>query len=421
MPSEIAGDLVATLVEDAPSTSGGKLYLIADPAAAFLAGEFPGEYGTLKVETSGNWSYSLATSLSNVQGIAGGTQVHDIFIVTTLVNGIQGLVDIVINGTNDPATFSGELGSTLDATKVDYVSGRIFVDDLDMGEKEIQPFAVREGLFGNLTIDMDGQWRYEISPSRKIAILDANKTVSDLFYVSSKDGSRVQVEISITTNTTTIGSNIAGTSLADVITGSDGDDTISALAGNDRLSGQRGNDQLDGGLGIDTALFAGTRTGYNIKRDGSLLAVEDLIGHEGNDRLIDIERIQFSDVNVAYDFDGNAAKVAKILGAVFGATSVNNQRFVGIGLSYLDGGVTYEALASLAVTAAGASTADQVVRLLYTNVVGSPPSNTSAAPFIDMLTKGMTFGALAVLAADTALNTAHINLVGLQQVGIEYI
>jgi hypothetical protein len=38
-----------------------------------------------------------------------------------------------------------------------------------------------------------------------------------------------------------------------------------------------------------------------------------------------------------------------------------------------------------------------------------------------MLADGMKAGDLVALAADTALNTSNINLVGLAQSGIEYI
>ena len=42
------------------------------------------------------------------------------------------------------------------------------------------------------------------------------------------------------------------------------------------------------------------------------------------------------------------------------------------------------------------------------------------SPFIKMLADGMKAGDLVVLAADTALNTTNIGLVGLIQTGIEY-
>jgi hypothetical protein len=101
--------------------------------------------------------------------------------------------------------------------------------------------------------------------------------------------------------------------------------------------------------------------------------------------------------------------------------SLNNKNFVGIGLSFLDSGWTYDNLAGLALDAAGAKTNDQIVSLLWTNVIGTKPSAADKAPFIALLENGMSAGALAHLAADTSFNTTNINLIGLAQIGIEYL
>ena len=105
----------------------------------------------------------------------------------------------------------------------------------------------------------------------------------------------------------------------------------------------------------------------------------------------------------------------------FGKESVSNKSYVGIGLSFLDAGWTYDNLAGLALDAAGAKTNDQIVSLLWTNVIGSKPTAADKQPFIALLENGMSSGALAHLAADTSLNATNINLVGLAQTGIEYI
>jgi len=124
---------------------------------------------------------------------------------------------------------------------------------------------------------------------------------------------------------------------------------------------------------------------------------------------------------IAIDLDGNAGTTAKILGAVFDKESVSNKSYVGIGLNFLDAGWTYDNLAGLALGAAGAKTNEQIVSLLWTNVIGTSPTATDKQPFIALLENGMSAGALAHLAADTSFNTTNINLVGLAQTGIEYI
>ena len=109
-----------------------------------------------------------------------------------------------------------------------------------------------------------------------------------------------------------------------------------------------------------------------------------------------------------------------MIGAVLGSSSVKNPTYVGIGLSYTDKGMSYSDLGALALSAVGATTNDAIVTTLWRNVAGFNPSTTDKAPFIKMLADGMKAGDLVVLAADTALNTTNIGLVGLIQTGIEY-
>ena len=131
-------------------------------------------------------------------------------------------------------------------------------------------------------------------------------------------------------------------------------------------------------------------------------------------------RCKISDKYFAIDIDGSAGTTAKILGAVFGKDSVQNKQYVGIGLDLLDKGMDYSTLAGLAVNAAGLKTNDEIVSTLWKNVVGTSASAADKAPFIELLENGMTVGDLAKLAAETTLNAANIDLVGLASTGLEY-
>ena len=158
-------------------------------------------------------------------------------------------------------------------------------------------------------------------------------------------------------------------------------------------------------------------------RVGGQLAGGDKL-FAGNDKLSNVERLKFADTGIALDLSGNAGTVAKILGAVFGPAEVYNEVYAGIGLYYIDGGMTYESLMQLAIDArlgAGAGHA-AVVDLLYTNVVGVPPGETDRAYFVGLLDTGAyTVAGLGVMAADIDLNVNNINLVGLAGTGLEYV
>jgi Ca2+-binding RTX toxin-like protein len=234
----------------------------------------------------------------------------------------------------------------------------------------------------------------------------------------------------VTVNFGTVLENLTGSELADklygnevanLIHGGSGNDLIEGWDGNDILNGGQGTDQLNGGTGIDTAQFNGAWGNYKTSMTNNIFIVTDQkSGNDGTDSLTGIERLKFTDKSIAIDLDGNAGITAKVIGAVLGSSSVKNPTYVGIGLSYTDKGMSYSALGALALSAVGATTNDAIVTTLWRNVVGFNPSTADKAPFVKMLADGMKAGDLVVLAADTALNTTNIGLVGLIQTGIEY-
>jgi hypothetical protein len=200
-------------------------------------------------------------------------------------------------------------------------------------------------------------------------------------------------------------------------------------AGNDSFTDNNPNAtpaRVDGGIGIDTSIYTGAVKDYKITKLNKYSYEITLVNTTKNlpkidDTVLNIERLKFADTRIALDLEANAGTTAKILGAVFGKDALNNKTYVGIGLSFLDAGWTYDNLAGLALDAAGAKTNDQIVSLLWRNVIGTTATNNDKAPYLAMLENGMTSGALAHLAADTAFNTTNINLTGLALTGIEYI
>jgi serralysin len=218
---------------------------------------------------------------------------------------------------------------------------------------------------------------------------------------------------------------IAFGTVIETVIGSDVEDTITGNAGPNVFEGRGGNDVLDGAQGLDTAVWSGLRSQYQLNQTATGFSVQSLSSPEGVDRLQNIERFRFADQALALDLDANAGMTAKVLGAVFGRTAVANPNFVGIGLHYLDVvGLDYAGLMQLAINARlGANPSNnQVVDLLYTNVVGQAPDAATRKSFTDLLDNGtFTAGSLGVLAADTELNKTNINLVGLARTGLEYL
>jgi hypothetical protein len=117
--------------------------------------------------------------------------------------------------------------------------------------------------------------------------------------------------------------------------------------------------------------------------------------------------------------------VAKILGAVFGAGTVARPDFVGIGLSLLDSG-QYNATTLMGYAlqeALGPNASPQaVVDLLYRNVVGVLPDAQTQKWYVDLIVNGSyTAATLGDMAANTDINQANIQLMGLQQTGLAFV
>ncbi|MBI5277361.1 MAG: VCBS repeat-containing protein [Burkholderiales bacterium] len=172
-------------------------------------------------------------------------------------------------------------------------------------------------------------------------------------------------------------------------------------AGNDRLRGSEASaDALTGDAGIDTAVYFGNRNEF----DYSAGSVARIGAPADADTLVGVERLEFRDINVALDLDGNAGTAAKILGIVFGPASVANPHLAAIALEYVDdSGLAPAQLMQLALDAAlgaGASNA-AVVTLLYQNLVGAAPSAEVRDFYVGWITSGdYTQVTLAELAAE---------------------
>ena len=97
-------------------------------------------------------------------------------------------------------------------------------------------------------------------------------------------------------------------------------ETVLGTAANDNLAGGPGNDTLSGLGGLDTAHYAGARTGYEIKASGSNFTARDTDatnGDEGIDTLVGVERLRFTDKIVALDIAGNAGQAYRVYQAAF--------------------------------------------------------------------------------------------------------
>ena len=214
---------------------------------------------------------------------------------------------------------------------------------------------------------------------------------------------------------------ISGTDGPDNLAGTAGDDTILAAGGQDTLNGAAGNDTLDGGSDIDTVIYSNSRASYSISGTASGISVS---GPDGSDTLSGIERFRFADKSFAIDLnDGQAANnTVRIIGAAFDAPAIlEHPDYVGIGLNLFDSGQSVLEVSQLVVDFMNLSN-DDFVDTVFQNVVGAAPTPAEHDFYVGMLENGASNQAqLLELAANSDINATNINLVGLQQGGVEFI
>lgn len=216
--------------------------------------------------------------------------------------------------------------------------------------------------------------------------------------------------------------NFAG----DTATVTPGRAPIVGTAADDTLQGVAGDDTIDGGAGTDVVVYQGARAAYAIARAADVLTVTDLVSDQGVDTLVRIERLHFDDVWLAFDTDGSAGNTARLIGAAFGPAFVE-PGLNGVGIRVFDAGLTMEQVAQAALDTAlfaqvaGGRGNEAVVRTLYENVVGQPPSDAELLSFVGLLKAGMSQAQLLAFAANHELTALRIDLAGLATNGLEYL
>ena len=193
---------------------------------------------------------------------------------------------------------------------------------------------------------------------------------------------------------------------------------LTGTTGNDILQSTSGSDLINGGAGIDTAVFSGNQASNTLTKTASGWTMSST--SDGTDTLSNIERLQFADKKIALDLtpEGNAGQAMEFIGAV-APDLLNNTSIRGLIISLFDQGQTMESLSQLALdqnllpTNSNAALANAV----YHNVLGGTASQEMTDALVGYIEDHGQANFLATVAG------LHINvdLVGLQQTGVEYL
>lgn len=216
------------------------------------------------------------------------------------------------------------------------------------------------------------------------------------------------------------GVTIVGGSGPDNLVGTSAADTLRGLDGRDVLTGLGGDDLLDGGAGLDSAMYSNARGSYGIARTSQGLAVS---GPEGNDTLVDVERLKFSDVSVAFDVQGSAGQAWRLYQAAFDrAPDVGG---LGFWINGMDNGQPLLEVSNYFMTSAefaskyGSLGTTQFVVQLYANVLHRAPDEGGQAYWVGHLEQGdITRAETLMYFSESAENQTA--LIGTIQNGMTY-
>jgi VCBS repeat-containing protein len=211
----ISGSSAQTLTEDNAETLIAKGTLTVADAdygeSKFVAGSVEGTYGSMSIDESGAWTYTVDNSQDAIQQLNAGDNVTEIVTVKT-IDGTTQNITVMIQGTNDAAVISGTSAQTIaeDAADTLVAKGALTIADVDAGEDKFVA-GIGEGIYGSLAINEDGSWSYT-ADNTQVAIqqLGDGQFLKETFAVQSADGATKN--LSITIKGTNDAAVIAGTS-----------------------------------------------------------------------------------------------------------------------------------------------------------------------------------------------------------------
>ncbi|TYK64129.1 VCBS domain-containing protein, partial [Colwellia echini] len=155
-------------------------------------------YGTVVVDGTGVWEYSLDDSNAAVQALPDGETLTDT-ITFTSDDGTTETQTITITGSNDAADITvtaSDTSVTEDDASNNTATGTVSVSDIDTGEGTLVSSTAS---YGTVVVDGTGVWEYSLDDSNAaVQALPAGQTLVDTITFTSDDGTTETQTITIT-------------------------------------------------------------------------------------------------------------------------------------------------------------------------------------------------------------------------------
>ncbi|AZC94221.1 T1SS secreted agglutinin RTX [Pseudomonas chlororaphis subsp. piscium] len=169
-----------------------------------IVGSNTGSYGSIAVDSSGQWTYTLANGTdgvaSAVQSLKEGES-HDEEFSVQVSDGLGGVdnqqVTVTVTGSNDAPVLSFATGNDAGAVQEDStlsVSGQFSSADIDHDATATWSIAgSNTGSYGSIAVDSSGQWTYTLANGSDgvagaVQSLKAGESHDEVFSVQVSDG-----------------------------------------------------------------------------------------------------------------------------------------------------------------------------------------------------------------------------------------
>ncbi|MUK50118.1 retention module-containing protein [Aliivibrio fischeri] len=170
-------------------------------------------YGTFTVDANGVWTYELLNGLAQEIGVTGAQETYTIEVTDQTGGTIQQVITINITGENDNPTVNASsiiIGSVEEDGTATAI-GQLDVSDVDLTDTSFSYTVISgpntaatpedvTGLYGELTVDANGEWTYLLDNDKAQALGDTVAT--EIFTIEVSDGNGGTVTQDITVSVT---------------------------------------------------------------------------------------------------------------------------------------------------------------------------------------------------------------------------
>ncbi len=208
-----------------------------DNPNTFTAETIVGTYGSLTIDATGAWTYTLDNTAGSAADMLNANQPASDVIEVESIDGTKQDITISIVGSNDAAMIMGDIDNSTDAVieaGVDnaqsaigdnVATGTLTHTDVDDGNNDnIFKASTLTGAYGTLELLANGNWTYTLDDTSGSAadLLDETQSDNDIFTVKAEDGTDQSITIIVqgSNDAAVITGNVAGTVVETGVDGS---------------------------------------------------------------------------------------------------------------------------------------------------------------------------------------------------------